>query len=289
MFAITTTTTHDLALAAFVERLAARPEVEGVVVAGSASYGTLSPASDYDLYVVLSSAPVALFMALTTVDRRLTEVYFTGAGTLDRLLAADRPDGEDDELTLATRFLANGTIAFDREGHLGRGQRKAQSNAWAAQARANELSMHALYNYWWKINYNLRQTWRMAASTDQFYLMAVDIRLMYGFPEILIGYARARNIAWRGEKELLRYLHGADPAFLDLIHRFATTTDRDQKIKLYAQAAALALQPVGGLWPADATALKLANTGDPTTDLPTGLAFWRQLIGEPPNKRGIYE
>jgi hypothetical protein len=289
MFMITTTTTQELSLDAFAERLAARPEVEGIVILGSASQGTLNPTSDYDLYVVLSSAPVALFMALTTVDRRLTEVYFTGAATIDRLLAADQPAGDDDELALATRFLAGGTVTFDQAGRLARAQRKVLGDAWAAQARANELTSRALYTYWWQINYNLRQTRRMAESTDQFYLMAIDIRLMYGFPEVLIGYARARSIPWRGEKELLRYLHQADPTFLDLIKGFASTTDRDDKIELYAQAAALALEPIGGLWPADATALKLGSTGDPTADLPIGLAFWRQLIGEPPNKRGIYE
>ena len=119
----------------------------------------------------------------------------------------------------------------------------------------------------------------MIASADQLYLMAVDIRLMYSFPEVLIGYARARDMPWRGEKELLRHVHSADPAFFNLVQRFVGTTDRDRKVELYAQAAALALEPVGGLWPADATALNIAGTGDPAADTQTGLAFWHQLIG----------
>ncbi|HJZ48342.1 MAG TPA: nucleotidyltransferase domain-containing protein, partial [Roseiflexaceae bacterium] len=76
MFATFPTATHALALDELLARLAVHPAVDGVVVMGSAGEGALKPASDYDLYVVLSSMPQPLFLLLTTVEQRLTEVYF---------------------------------------------------------------------------------------------------------------------------------------------------------------------------------------------------------------------
>jgi hypothetical protein len=91
MFATIPTTTETLTLDDLIRRLAGHSAVDGIVVMGSASDETLNPASDYDLYVVLSSMPEPLFMLLTSVERRLTEIYFTTAEAVDRILALVEP------------------------------------------------------------------------------------------------------------------------------------------------------------------------------------------------------
>jgi hypothetical protein len=138
-----------------------------------------------------------------------------------------------------------------------------------------------IYAYWWKINYNLRQTRRMLASDDPVYLMAVDIRLLYSLPEVFVGYARARRMPWRGEKELIRYLQQHDQAFLNLFRLSIAETDRAHKVALYEQAAALALAPVGGLWSPEATGVQIRT--DPAfqpTQIERALAFWQSLVGD---------
>jgi hypothetical protein len=279
MFPTIPTTTQTLTLDDLIARLAAHPTVDGVVVMGSAGDGALSPTSDYDLFVVLSSMPEPLYLVLTTVDRRLTEIYFTTAEAIDRILALQEPNAGDFGAALATQWLQDGRIAFDRVGRLGQLRRKVQAGAWRELARANETRQADLYAYWWKINYNLRQTKRMLMSVDPIYLMTVDIRLLYSLPEVFVGYARARDMPWRGEKELIRHLMQHDRPFLDLFRQCIAETDRERKVGLYERAAALALAPIGGLWPADATAAQIQTDATFAPDqVGQALAFWQSLL-----------
>ena len=119
----------------------------------------------------------------------------------------------------------------------------------------------------------------MLASDDPVYLMAVDIRLLYSLPEVFVGYSRARDLPWRGEKELIRYLQRHDPRFLDIFRQCIAETDRERKVVLYEQAAALALAPVGGLWPQEATAVQLQSGAAWQSDaVESALAFWERLV-----------
>src|SRR4051812_34689529 len=74
-----------------IASLSARPAVDAVLTMGSTATGALHPASDYDLLVVLSEMPVPVFLAMTTIDGRMAELYFTTTQTLDTLLALDVP------------------------------------------------------------------------------------------------------------------------------------------------------------------------------------------------------
>jgi len=273
------THTTTLTLDTFIDRLAAHGIVDGVVVMGSAGKGAPGPASDYDLLVVLSELPAPLYLVLTTVDRRLTEVYVTTTATVDHVLASDRPTPGDHDEAVYIQWLQGGRIAFDRAGRLARVQHKVQTEAWVAMARANETAPADAYAYWWKINYNLRQTKRMLMSDDPVYLMAVDIRLLYSLPEVFVGYGRDRHLPWRGEKQLIRYLQQHDQAFLDLFRECIAETDRERKAALYEQAAALALAPLGGLWPQEATAVQLQGGAAWRSDaIENALSFWESLI-----------
>jgi hypothetical protein len=108
--------------------------------------------------------------------------------------------------------------------------------------------------------------------------MAVDIRLLYSLPEVFVGYSRARGLPWRGEKELIRHLQRHDPHSLDLFRQCIAETDRERKVALYEQAAALALEPVGGLWPQEATAVQFQGGAVWRSDtVENALAFWDSL------------
>ncbi len=281
MFPTIPTPTENLTLDEVIGRLARHAAVDGVVVMGSASTGALTPTSDYDLFVIMSVMPEPLYMVLTTIEGRLAEVYFTTTVEIDQIQALDRPTYGDADETVAILWLQTGQIAFDRSGRLDRLRRKVQADPWPDMARANETMAADIYAYWWKINYNLRQTRRMLASDDPVYLMAVDIRLLYSLPEVFVGYARARRMVWRGEKELIRYLQQQDQTFLDLFRGCITETDRARKVALYEWAAALALTPVGGLWPPEATGVQIHT--DPAfqpTQIEHALTFWQSLTGD---------
>jgi hypothetical protein len=280
MFPTIATPPENLTLDEVIGRLASHEAVDGVVVMGSASTGALNPTSDYDLFVVMSAMPEPLYMVLTTIMGRLAEVYFTTTVEIDQIQALDRPIYGDADKTVAILWLQTGQIAFDRSGRLDRLRHKVQADAWRELARANETMPGDIYAYWWKINYNLRQTRRMLASDDSVYLMAVDIRLLYSLPEVFVGYARVREIPWRGEKELIRYLQQHDQAFLELFRQCIAETDRKHKVALYEQAAATALAPIGGLWVPEATSVQIrTDAAFQPAQIEHALTFWRSLIG----------
>jgi hypothetical protein len=194
------------------------------------------------------------------------------------MLVLQEPTTGDFGQALATQWLQDGRVAFDRTGRLGQLRRKVQADRWRELARANETSMADVYTYWWKINYNLRQTRRILMSDDPVYLMTVDIRLLYSLPEVFVGYAHARQMPWRGEKELIRHLIRHDQPFLELFQQCIAETDRKQKVALYEQTAAMALAPVGGLWTSDATAVKVETDTIAPEMIEQALRFWQSLL-----------
>jgi predicted nucleotidyltransferase len=104
------TQTTTLPFDDLVARLAARDAVDGVVVTGSASTSKLNPTSDYDLLAVLSQIPAPLRLVLTTVDGRLTEVYFATTAAIDRILSIDRPAPGDLDEALHIQWLQAGHV-----------------------------------------------------------------------------------------------------------------------------------------------------------------------------------
>lgn len=271
---------NTMALGAVIDRLGQNAIVDGLIMVGSTGKESLSPASDYDLIVVLSDMPVPLHVALTYIDRRLTDIIFFSVSAIDRILTgASEQDGADTMEGKLIRWLQAGTIAFDRSGRLQRAQRKVRTGQSLKSATDGEI-----YAAWFGINYNVKQTRRMLASADPVYQTAVDFRLLYCLAELWTQYFRVRRLPWEGEKGAARYLAAQDPAYLDLFQRCLAETDRAHKVDLYEQLAALTIAPGGEIWQDDATAIQfeLAPGQELSSDtVETGLAFWDSLLGGP--------
>jgi hypothetical protein len=267
MFPVRTSTTEHLSLSAVIERLAARPEVEGLLTIGSTGPAAVTPASDYDLVVVLNSMPVPLHVALTYIDERLTDIIFVLAAELE---------GEAGQWGLSQlhRWLRGGHIVFDRAGRLAAAQTTAQATPEAA------ITDQEQYAAWFSANYNLQQTRRMLASDDLAYQIAVDLRLLFSLHDVWRHYFVARHLQLAGEKAQTNYLLAHDPAFLLAFQGCLQATDRLSKFQRYELLAAQALAPLGGRWPADVTAIMPDPDAPWSTDAPViGLMFWQTLIG----------
>ena len=270
---------NSLSLDEVISRLARYLAVDGVLLIGSTGQPALTPASDYDMIVVLNEMPAPIHVALTYIDNRLTDVIFFSAAAIERILGqaslADLVDTLEGKLI---RWLQAGQIAFDRAGRLGEAQRKVQSGQWLRTAGDGEI-----YAAWFSVNYNIQQTRRMLASPDPVYLWAVDFRLLYQLADLWGSYFRVRRLPWEGEKGAIRYFQAYDPAYLDLFRVCLAERDRSRKVQLYEQVAALTLAPVGGLWPDGATAIQLVvgAAGDlPPDAVPAALAFWESLVAD---------
>ena len=269
---------NELTLAEVIARLGQHAAVEGVLLIGSTGQETLTPASDYDLIVILSSMPAPLHVALTYIDGRLADVIFVIVAAIDRILvSAELHEDVDSMDGKLIRWLQRGQIVFDRTGRVRQAQTRVGSGQWLRPANDAEL-----YAGWFSINYNVRQTRRMLASDDPVYQTAVDYRLLYTLAELWLHYFRMRRLPWEGEKGAVRYLAAHDPAYLELFHRCLAEQDRARKVSLYEQLADLTLAPVGGLWPEGDTALQFDLAASDPLDAPTisaALTFWEELLG----------
>jgi hypothetical protein len=247
----------ELSLQEVLRRLARHDAVDGLLVMGSGGHQALSPVSDYDVLIVHGELPAPLFLAVTTVEERFAEFYFVPAALVDSVnAAADLSTLVRQEPRLfggtTLRWIAGGRIVFDRAGRLERARERIHGADWGNAPDAEER-----YLAWFQINYNLRQTLRMAHTADPVYLTAVDLRLLYCAHQLWTTYFLLRSLQSGGEKADIRYLDQRDPGYLDRFRRFLAEADRSRKLALYRELAAATLEPVGGLWSGDVTAVQL--------------------------------
>lgn len=269
--------THRMTLQQVLARLRDHLSVHAIVIVGSLRRGTLSPASDYDLVLVLERMPVPIHVGYTSIDGRMTDVIFVEAETIERLEANTGGvpvDGADGSLA---RWLQSGDIVFDRHGAVSRLQQTLR-----LREESEPPGFSAKYASWFSINYNLNHNKRMLRSDVPIYLMALDLRLLYSVFELLPAYLRFRDLPWRGEKDVLQYLAEHDAACFAMLQAYLAETDRARKLTIYERLASRVVEPVGALWPEEATALQFSPDAELTPSLvEDGLTFWHQLVTGP--------
>lgn len=266
----------DLALSALLERLSAAEEVVGILIMGSGGRDALTPSSDWDICVALAARPVPLWLTLTRVENRLAEFYFVLTEEFATIeLAGDFSFEPRTRAGLLASWLLSGKIWFDRTGQLSRLRQKLSE----AQVVFQPDFAERLYSLWFRINYNLRESERLLASSEAAVGTMFDLRLMiYGLGDIWWGYFTLRKLRWQGEKAALAYLAEHDPEFLGQLNRFMAEPDRAERFGLYKKLAERATEPVGGLWPENHTAVEMDFAGSwQLENIEAGLAFWGQL------------
>jgi hypothetical protein len=260
-----------------VHRLSSHSAVEGLLLSGSAGHGkVITPASDYDVLVVLSLMPLPLQLGLTYIDHRLTECGFISAELLDQLL-----DNTFDRTQInwwvrgLIGHLQKGTVVFDRSGRLQQVQNLLQTGAWLPPIAEQER-----YATWWEVNYELKHIKRMLLSPDPVYLLSVDFSLLRALSDLFKAYFRLRGVLYPGDKEALRYLEAHDQPYLVLFQQCLAEPERARKVHLYEQVASLTLAPVGGLWEKEVTSIALDDEDEfhPET-VHAALSFWESLLG----------
>lgn len=275
MFPALQLNTNTWTLDDLIARLQQHATVNGILLMGSTAT-TPTPDSDYDLLLVVNELPAPVHLILTDVAARLTEVYVQTPRQIDDLIKSEQPISTHTFDGALVRWLQTGRIVFDRHERLQRAQKQLQFNPRLVPPDETER-----YSTWFRINYNVLQTRRMLHAADPWYHQAVDFRLLYSLPEVLIGYLKLRELPWQGEKWALRYIQEHDPMFFDLWQRCIAALDRTAKFALYEQMAAHALEPAGGMWPPGTTTVDFAGDADAQPEhVQVALQWWQQLILE---------
>jgi predicted nucleotidyltransferase len=268
---------NTMSLDEVIERLRRHDVVFGVVVTGSAAAQEMRGASDYDLLVLRTDLETRGYVGLTYINGRVTDVIFCSVDEIARIMALEGPVYAEDWTGHVIRWLQLGRVAYDPTGEVSRARERVRQGVWLAPMNDTQA-----YEVWFSINFGIRHTRRMVHSDDSLYLMALDVRLLYGAVDIFRGYFHCRRLFWEGEKAALGYLQAHDPEFLAMFQRFVHTTDRDEKMVLYEELAQWATAPMGGIWPRDATAMQLAKPVDPVTPevVQEALDSWEDLLRE---------
>lgn len=268
-------TTNDRSFEEVLAGLGRHDAVDGLVVIGSARSGNLSPSSDFDLVVVLSSMRVPLHVGVTYIDGRFADVVFHTVAQVEEVLAADLPLDFGSWVGRLAGWLETGDIVFDRCGLLSRAQAKVQDASWIRTSGEQEA-----FAAWNGVNYNLQVVRRCLLSDDPHYQQTADIRMMlYGPSDLFFNYFAARGVRWAGEKSAIRYLHDHDPGYLALFNRFLAEQDRAGKFRLYEELARQTIAPVGGLWRHGDTVMMLDIAPVTPALEAEALDFWAELVG----------
>jgi predicted nucleotidyltransferase len=266
--------THNLSLRQVLQRLERHDAVEGIVLIGSTARTTIPHYSDYDLLLFLREMPVELWLMVTTIESRLTDLVFFSDTVLNSVLERDKPfQAHDAEAPLA-HWLSTGRLVFDRSGRLQQAQMKLKRGKWLA-----ELSDTERYAYWHKVNYNVLQARRMVDVDNLVYRIALNLRLLYSLYEVWLAYFHLRDIPWHGDKPAIKYLMENDAAFLQLLQEAMDESSLSRKVALYETAAEQALAPLDGLWTTGTTTVRLQqNEHETPANLQAGLNFWKALL-----------
>lgn len=266
----------DLTLDDVIARLANQPEVEGLVTIGSTGTAQLTPASDYDLVIVLNRYPAPLHVGLTTVAGRLTDLVFLSADDVRGIVDDGLPKDAASWAARGAYWLHAGHIAYDRDGLVARAQARVLGDP-----PRTEWADGDHYGKWVHINYNLAHNRRMRLSTDPVYQMALAYRLLYCLSDLLLFSMQFRGVRWQGEKHAFRYLERVDPGYSALWQEALAAPDRNSRFALYEQLCEATCAQVGGLWPEGVTAFQFEGSHDLTPDW-VGAAqdWWAQAVGQ---------
>jgi predicted nucleotidyltransferase len=265
---------NEMTLEQVTARLSRNDVVTGLLLIGSAGRGSLTPASDIDLIIVLAEMPVPLHVGVTYIDGMLTDLIFLRDAQIEDAVAIKERVPDDARLGRIVRWLDEGTILFDRAGRLTEAQAKARSADWLVRPEGAE------YSAWFAINYNLAQTKRLLASDDPVCLATVDLRMaLYAPRDLVFGYFQLRGLRWEGDKAAVCHLMSHDPGYLALLTRFLNEPDRGKKRELYERLAALTVVPIGELWQEGDMAMTFGGESTAPNMVEVGLSFWQSLMG----------
>ena len=250
-----------------IRQLGANERIVGLLAIGSLVDSTLTPASDYDLVIVLEDIAPLWYVGVTTIGGRFTDLLFVSSDALRQIRELASPLADTHELAPIIRWFEQGVILLDRMGQLDSTQRHVHQST-----LAHPVSDAGAHGAWFATNYNLAVVERLVQSPDTHYLSVADIRMaVYGHSDLWFNYFAIRRIEWDGDKAAWRYLCEHDPDYLSSYRDFVTTTIRADKLNGYRRTAAYATAPLGGLW--------TVPTGE--TNVLSPPVTWADLVGHP--------
>ena len=249
-------------------QLEKHPDVEAVLMIGSGAGSELKPYSDFDVPIILRQNTGNIFATIAYIEGKVGEFYFFDKTKLLNTINAKEVDANSIEGKLI-EWSRTAKIIFDKSGIVEKLSKKIGSLS---------ITDTVVYNNWHSVNYNYWQNKRYFLSQDPLYLQALEIRLLYSVPEILVAYFSLRGKPWRGEKKAVTYFKENDHEFSTLFDRYTKALTTDEKFRLYEDMASRALEPFGGLVGEEKVLVEANDQNDPES-IKKAYEYWDSLLG----------
>ena len=224
----TPSVSDHLSLDETIAHLIRSPRIDGIAEFGSRAHHHATPASDYDLLILVSSLPASVFQLVTAIDHRLADIVLVETQTADTLLASEeRPTSFFEELFAQKMQTAH--IQYHRPNRLTRVQQHVTSSSWQA-VQSEPPAQGVLHTAWFWQSFGLLQLERMARSDDPLHLSAVDMMLTACLSGTWRSYFATRALPWNGEKAALRYWEEHDSAYLRAVKACLEGHNRHERL-----------------------------------------------------------
>jgi predicted nucleotidyltransferase len=267
---------EQLSLEETLDVLARSALVDGIAEFGSRTAQASTPASDYDLLLLVRQLPRPVFQMLTSIQGRLADIVLVETTTADALLhSGELPQAFFDQLF--ARKMQTARIIVDRSGRLGQVQQLVRSAAWGAML-AEARSNASLSGIWFWQCFGLLQLERMAQSTDPLHQTAVDMLLTACLAGTWRNYFDIRALDWNGEKAALRYWSEHDPGYHQLVLACLRASGGHERLLAYRSLVEQTIQPIGRPLQRGETAVALAQPIATETDVALVLDYWDELF-----------
>ena len=211
-----------------IENLKSKEEVDAVLIGGSQSKGEGKEYSDTDLAVILKENKENLSSVFQFIDNKPADIFFYDLDSIKKIaeeqtIHANSSDG------ILVNWLKNGVVKFDKSGTLTSLKEKFTELGKKLRVPKTEMSK-------WEsiVNISYITNKRYFESDEKEYLETLEIKLLQDIYHVFMAYFEFRNIQWRGEKQMLKYVKEKDHQFYNLFMSCISAPSVKEKFGIYS-------------------------------------------------------
>lgn len=217
-----------------ISSIGKHPEVEGILLIGSAAQGALTSSSDVDLVVFTALPPSLQFVATRAASRRI-DIIFVYSAVMEQLISWCKRDSTRVERDVEY-WLQTGRILCDKNGLLSHSQealRERTPSTPSASEQSNAISTCL---------FELRRLRSDALNLGGKIAIVEELRISYGISRLLQHYLTIRRSPWTGARNAIDSVASVDPKFLELLEQCLRQTGCE-RLATYSLALEKALGP----------------------------------------------
>ncbi len=256
-----------------IKNLESNPEIDALCIVGSQCLGEQKEYSDIDLFVIFKENTKKLFSLFQYIDNKPADIFFYEISTLEKLLNDSEIPANTMDAVLVN-WLETARIEFDKSETLPNLQKNIAKVKEKMKVPEVELKK---FEVWINTAYITNK--RYFDSNNPEYHELLEIKLLQDTYNLLMAYFEYRNIPWRGEKQVIRYLKKNDRTFYNLYMACIKVPSISEKFKIYSDLVKIVFNNGEyGLWDKDIInpSIKGVLSDEENNNI---VEYWKNLIG----------